>query len=528
MFRLISITLFIFVGCQNHSEAQWSRPELIVRDSLSPELYINASLNSPRIAVTDSALFVAMISVRSNLIRDPLEVLLSTRKNGQWSELFNVSKTTSFSFNPTFAVDNNGAIQMLWQEQLWEIPDTTRPRSPTHLFYVNRKNGVWSQPVSLFSLDCTRAQNSSTSSFETLNDAVMDESGVFHLAIKLSQNNSNPTVNGILYLRCENGQWSAPVHVHDGGGTPQVGAAPDGTIYIAFIEPDFSPGLSPPQFASVFVTKSTDNGKTWSSPSLVHRAGSKPTGRPSVFIDKRGKVHVIFLKSYTDNQVIGNDGVGIWHSISDDGGRTWSAPDTVSRAFQPASVFFNVLRGTIDSSGQLHLLALAQKSIFDPTPITYFTWRNGRWAEPIQLDAVCFGEVRVFDIVADAKGKIHIVWVEKGRTPRGIYYMSSTIATSTVPESAVDKPQSFQLFQNYPNPFNPSTIISYQLPMSSEVRLVIYDALGRELQTLINTRQAAGRYNVQFSINNQLSSGVYFYRLQAGAFIETKKMFLVK
>jgi hypothetical protein len=98
---------------------------------------------------------------------------------------------------------------------------------------------------------------------------------------------------------------------------------------------------------------------------------------------------------------------------------------------------------------------------------------------------------------------------------------------SPIVEAEASAPKTFALEQNYPNPFNPSTIISYQLPINSEVKLVIYDMLGREVQTLVNTRQSAGRYQAQFNAAS-LSSGLYFYRLQAGAFSETKKMLLVK
>jgi len=90
-------------------------------------------------------------------------------------------------------------------------------------------------------------------------------------------------------------------------------------------------------------------------------------------------------------------------------------------------------------------------------------------------------------------------------------------------------PTDYALAQNYPNPFNPTTTISYQLPTSGNVSLKVYDMLGREVATLANTRQDAGTYTVQFSAANyQLSSGVYFYRLQAGTFVETKKMLLIK
>ncbi|MFN3387104.1 MAG: S8 family serine peptidase, partial [Candidatus Thermochlorobacter sp.] len=89
--------------------------------------------------------------------------------------------------------------------------------------------------------------------------------------------------------------------------------------------------------------------------------------------------------------------------------------------------------------------------------------------------------------------------------------------------------KAFELYQNYPNPFNPTTVIAYQLPVASEVSLKVFDALGREVATLVRARQDAGRYSVPFSAaTSRLASGIYFYRLQAGTFSETKKMLLVK
>ncbi len=90
-------------------------------------------------------------------------------------------------------------------------------------------------------------------------------------------------------------------------------------------------------------------------------------------------------------------------------------------------------------------------------------------------------------------------------------------------------PSSFSLNQNYPNPFNPSTVISYQLPVAGHVSLKVYDMLGREVATLVDEFQQAGSHNSQFSIqNSQFSSGIYFYTIRAGNFVETKKMVLMK
>jgi hypothetical protein len=88
-------------------------------------------------------------------------------------------------------------------------------------------------------------------------------------------------------------------------------------------------------------------------------------------------------------------------------------------------------------------------------------------------------------------------------------------------------PLDYELQQNYPNPFNPITVICYKLPISSLVTIKIYDALGREVQTLVNELQNAGDHSITFSAGN-LSSGVYFYRLQAGTYHDTKKLLLLK
>jgi hypothetical protein len=88
-------------------------------------------------------------------------------------------------------------------------------------------------------------------------------------------------------------------------------------------------------------------------------------------------------------------------------------------------------------------------------------------------------------------------------------------------------PDKFDLSQNFPNPFNPSTLIKYQLPKSSQVTLKIYNVLGDEVATLVNEEKPAGSYEVIFN-SAKIASGTYFYKLQAGSFVETKKMILLK
>jgi len=88
-------------------------------------------------------------------------------------------------------------------------------------------------------------------------------------------------------------------------------------------------------------------------------------------------------------------------------------------------------------------------------------------------------------------------------------------------------PLKFTLSQNYPNPFNPKTIINYQIAKSSDVKLVVYDILGREVITLVNSKQNAGMYHIEWD-GSAYASGVYFYRITAGDFTEVMKMVLIK
>jgi hypothetical protein len=109
-------------------------------------------------------------------------------------------------------------------------------------------------------------------------------------------------------------------------------------------------------------------------------------------------------------------------------------------------------------------------------------------------------------------------------------YVSNSVTGVT--ESVELLPSSFKLDQNYPNPFNPTTVIRYELPKMSNVQIKIYDALGKEVRSLVNETQTAGTHNLMWDAANNygqpVSSGVYFYRIVAGDFVQTKKMVLLR
>ena len=92
-------------------------------------------------------------------------------------------------------------------------------------------------------------------------------------------------------------------------------------------------------------------------------------------------------------------------------------------------------------------------------------------------------------------------------------------------------PEGFILYQNYPNPFNPTTNIRFRISDRGFISLKVYDILGKEVTTLINEELSAGDYEVELNASSgirDLVSGIYFYQLRAGSFVETKKMMYLK
>ncbi len=119
-----------------------------------------------------------------------------------------------------------------------------------------------------------------------------------------------------------------------------------------------------------------------------------------------------------------------------------------------------------------------------------------------------------------------------GDTNNGVLYFDNLrvkypTSTTAIPENRREIPLRYNLLQNYPNPFNPNTTIQYDIPETEFVKLEVYDLLGQKVATLVNKRQNAGIYKINFIANN-LASGIYFYRLQAGAEMLIRKMILLR
>ncbi|HSD64160.1 MAG TPA: M14 family zinc carboxypeptidase [Ignavibacteriaceae bacterium] len=193
----------------------------------------------------------------------------------------------------------------------------------------------------------------------------------------------------------------------------------------------------------------------------------------------------------------------------------------------------------------------------DPTPVELSSFTAGIEAGGIQLNWSTSSEInnKGFDIERSQilKDKNRMDWIKIGYVEgngttaeshfyslidnsinKGIYLyrlkqidFNGTFNYSGIVQAEIVSPSVFALEQNFPNPFNPSTLIQYQIPDKEFVRLSIYDILGNEIATLINEEKNAGNYTVRFD-GNKLSSGLYFYTINAGNYRASKKMLLLK
>ena len=188
---------------------------------------------------------------------------------------------------------------------------------------------------------------------------------------------------------------------------------------------------------------------------------------------------------------------------------TWSDQDDslIIEVSTNSGVSYSLLIGLVGGVSGPLVTAPPTTEFFIPTASQ---WATKKFALPVGVNKIRFKAVSAFG---------------------NNFYMDNVVKVSGLTGISTNLsegiPNTYSLNQNYPNPFNPSTKINYNIPVTNFVTLKIYDVLGKEVASLVNEKQSAGSYTVDFFAGN-LSSGVYFYRIKSGDFIQTKSMMLLK
>jgi len=381
-------------------------------------------------------------------------------------------------------------------------------------------------------------------------------------------------LSDIYFTRSSDGgnTWSTPANITN-DARPQnricMKNTYNGKIYIA------SDDIITFNFNEIYLMSSPDHGQTWTTPSnITNNAGNSNTPWIEVFGDL-----IFFTWSDNSHSAPAFDNSDTFFKVSYDGGVTWmdslnlsNNPETSSRPricygidgpipdpfFRLSIIWYDYSLGAAE--------LLARNGTYYIIPVELFSFTASvsgsnvtlSWTTGSEVNNVGFEVERQVSNLPDGKAgrqyAVSNIWerigfVEgKGTTTEPVSY--SFVDNNLSPGSyqyrikqidfdgsfkyynlaetiEIGLPNNFELAQNYPNPFNPNTVIGYQLPVSGDVTLKVFDVLGNEVATLVDGIKEAGYHSVEFNAS-ALASGVYFYKLQRGTFTETKKMILLR
>jgi photosystem II stability/assembly factor-like uncharacterized protein len=243
----------------------------------------------------------------------------------------------------------------------------------------------------------------------------------------------------------------------------------------------FSIGVAYYPQTTGFIIRTTDGGSMWAQ----LNTGTVPLLNGIEIVDS------------ANGFVVGDDG---FIMATTDGGTSWTAQTSgTTDTLQDVSFVYPNYGWVCGFSGTI------RSTVNGGT-----LWTGETSGTTQNLNGICAFDTNAVWAVGDGGTILH-----RDNIATGVHHLSGNV------------PQGFALLQNYPNPFNPSTVNSWQSPVGSWQTLKVYDALGREVATLVNEYKPAGKYKVEFNGSN-LPSGVYLYKLTAGNFTAVKKLMLLK
>lgn len=277
--------------------------------------------------------------------------------------------------------------------------------------------------------------------------------------------------------------------------------------------------------------KSTNGGTSFGTDLTISSESSNLNDSyPFICVDysqgvRRGYVYVVFAddRNGTDD---------VWLQRSTNGGANWLANPVRVNSTIAGDQFWPVVR--CDVNGDLYVLFYDQQSGLN-SYLARSTDGGLIWTNELLSDMSFFGNIPNTDVrfgdyieMDVHNGRVVPVWTDDraGGDNQEIYSAIVDYSVGIV-QNSTTAPDKYILHQNYPNPFNPSTSIKFDIPKRSFVKVGVYDAIGREVASLVNNDLLPGQYSVDWNAS-AFPSGVYFYRINAGQYTDIKKMILIK
>lgn len=251
---------------------------------------------------------------------------------------------------------------------------------------------------------------------------------------------------------------------------------------------------------------SSDFGQTWSPHIFLSSADSINSDEPDVSGDDDGNLYSVWRDGKYGS--IGGYGASIILRRSTNFGQTWLSEQLLTT--RPVGLHPRV-------STERSYVGVVWND--DETGKVAFRFSVDHGTTFAAIESLAHGGAVAISI---ASSRIHVAWWSYPAGNDEIFYRQGRIVTTGATEEP-HQPKAFWLGQNFPNPFNSETVLRFELPERSAVKLIVYDLLGREVQTLLDETREAERHQVRFDAK-LLSSGIYFYKLQTSRFFAVKKM----
>ena len=305
---------------------------------------------------------------------------------------------------------------------------------------------------------------------------------------------------------------------------------------------NFGSSYTPPW--QVFVAKSTDGGANW-----LPNTALPDTGKSKILIGDTpysitsslaiSPVHNDVYVVWVDSTRVPNGKLNVFFSRSTNGAASFEPRVKIPTTPDPDTSYHFKPWIECDAYGTIHLIWFDTRGFYahstggrKATYYTYSTNRGVSWAPEERIsdttDAFTLGLYGHYQTFTTDSSRIYSAWGDMRQgSPVNVYFSWRPLPVISGIIAANNIPKVYKLWQNYPNPFNPMTTITYELPELSNVKVNIYDVLGRTVRNLVNGKQKAGRYSVTWDAASN-SSGIYFYKIETESFSETKKMILVK
>lgn len=265
----------------------------------------------------------------------------------------------------------------------------------------------------------------------------------------------------------------------------------------------------PPQ---IYYKRSTDGGNTWGTDTrIVNTSGNAEYASVSA---SGANVNI----TWSDDR---NTDIELYHKRSTDGGTTWGTDTRLTNSAGNSDY-----SSVIASGVYVHVVWQDERNGNQQIYYKQSTNSGVTWGADTRLTNNSFNSYQ--PSIGFSGQVLQVLWEDTRDGNSEIYYKRNPTGNPVgITTLNNELPGKFSLFQNYPNPFNPVTNIVFSIPNAGFTKLVIYDALGREIESLVNSDLNPGTYKAQWDAS-KINSGVYFYRLYSGSYSETKKMMLIK